>query len=527
MGEKVLFVKEIYIEKFRAIENLTLPLGNKITAIAGQNGTMKTTILGMIGQPFSTRNKTSPLYEVRTIEGTRFDSPFKEKFKLSYPDFDKPGGHKWKLIFNNKELFSKQFIEIESIRRSEPKKKLDDIRFWSTEGREENMGYIQFPVIYLSLKRMIPIGEEKVKKRKINLQPNEINFYNHYHNDLLLLQENNLTPEYIQSSNKKTLGAKTDKYDALANSAGQDNVGKILLSIMSFARLKREYSEYKGGLLLIDEIESTLFPAAQLRLLTALINFSRKYKLQIIFTTHSLCILEALSEYDKRNNDIKILYLVKKGNGIEMHENPPSEAIKNDINVSANILKKQIPNKITVYCEDEEARCILKALLPRGIKQYLNIAKENLGCENLKSLARRGVREFTESIILIDGDTSKPRMSNFVRLPGTSRPENVFYNYLYALPDDHEIWDEFGGNGYTKQFCFQGYPGKEQMADRESAKKWFIEQEEYWGPNMSRVIKHWKRDHEELFRKFQVDFVAAYNYLARKKGVPSFDVKNP
>ena len=46
-------IKSIEIEKFRAIENLNLKIGQKLTAIAGRNATMKSTILGMLGQPFS------------------------------------------------------------------------------------------------------------------------------------------------------------------------------------------------------------------------------------------------------------------------------------------------------------------------------------------------------------------------------------------------------------------------------------------------------------------------------------------
>lgn len=517
MGRKnVVIIKKAYIEKFRAINDLTLPLGNKITAIAGQNGVMKTTILGILGQPFSMTDENSPLTKALTIEGTKFESKFRNKFKLSYPEYDKVGEHLWRLYFHDNDIYPKEYIEITSINRLEPSKNIDYLRFWSTEGREAGMGYVQCPLIYLSLKRLTPIGEEKLKKAEIELTTEERAFFIKYHQDILVINDNNIMPEYIVSANKKTLGAKTPNYDALTNSAGQDNVGKILLSIISFYRLKKEYpNDYKGGILLIDELESTLFPAAQEKLLKALIKFSRKLQLQIIFTTHSLRILKLVSEYPKDSNDLKLLYLVKQGDQIKMFENPDYDAMENDI----NIMVKDVPRtqkKITVYCEDVEAQAIFNALIPAKLKKHICIAKEPLGCDNLKSLANRGVKEFTNNIIVLDGDTRLPRHKNFMILPGNQRPENLLFDYLKNLPEENEIWDAFGEGGYTKQFCFKNY---NQLNDRDSAKNWFGSQRPYWGRNLSRVMKPWKRDNQNLVNMFIDNFIAIFNLFAPKHGI--------
>lgn len=56
--------------------------------------------------------------------------------------------------------------------------------------------------------------------------------------------------DYVNSPNKDTLAVTTQDYDWNTNSAGQDNIGKILLAILSFKRLKEKYPQaYKGGLL--------------------------------------------------------------------------------------------------------------------------------------------------------------------------------------------------------------------------------------------------------------------------------------
>jgi len=55
-------VKQIEIDTFRRFHNIIIPFGDHVTIIAGQNGTSKSTLLGMLAQPFSfgvVRGKTA------------------------------------------------------------------------------------------------------------------------------------------------------------------------------------------------------------------------------------------------------------------------------------------------------------------------------------------------------------------------------------------------------------------------------------------------------------------------------------
>ena len=83
-------IKYIFIEKFRDIENLKLNFGQKVTFIAGSNGTSKTSLLGLIAQPFSYRNyiyneklhkKTSQIV-YRTITNKPFETKFSDIHNL-------------------------------------------------------------------------------------------------------------------------------------------------------------------------------------------------------------------------------------------------------------------------------------------------------------------------------------------------------------------------------------------------------------------------------------------------------------
>lgn len=275
-----MILKNISIKKFRGFNGVELNLGKNITVIAGQNGTQKTTVLGMITQPFSITDKENPIKKEVPLSGGNYRSSFSEKFKLS-EEFDKPHTHEWTLILCDPD---EQDYTVESIVRD---KENNAIRFWKKGDRSKGSGYLQFPTIYLSLSRLFPIGEDNALNSSddVELTPEEFEFYKKWHDKILIIPNDSMKRvDYLKSKQKNTLGVNTDCYDWKMNSAGQDNIGKILLAILSFKRLQEKYKDiYKGGILAIDELDSTLYPASQLKLLEALRKFSSSYNIQIVF----------------------------------------------------------------------------------------------------------------------------------------------------------------------------------------------------------------------------------------------------
>ena len=86
-------ITKIHIEKFRGFKNENLSLGSLLTGIAGQNGTQKSTLLGIITQTF-TLKENDPMRAEKPLCGGSYISAFKDKFRLS-PVFDKPKDHEW------------------------------------------------------------------------------------------------------------------------------------------------------------------------------------------------------------------------------------------------------------------------------------------------------------------------------------------------------------------------------------------------------------------------------------------------
>jgi predicted ATP-dependent endonuclease of OLD family len=71
-----MIISKVEIEKFRGFENIEFDLGSQLTIIAGQNGTQKTTILGMLTQPFTITDDANPMNKEIPLSGGSFKSAF-------------------------------------------------------------------------------------------------------------------------------------------------------------------------------------------------------------------------------------------------------------------------------------------------------------------------------------------------------------------------------------------------------------------------------------------------------------------
>ncbi len=517
-------IDKIAIKKFRGFQDVEFEMGTHLTVISGQNGTQKTTVLGMLTQPFSITDESNLMRKEKPLSGGSFKSAYADKFKFSEV-YDKAGEHEWTLFFDDEESSS---YTVESIHRS---KEAGTIRFWQKGDKSKGSGYIQLPVIYLSLKRLFPIGEDNRLKEneKLVLTDAEFDFYKKWHNKILILtrlKDKIISSSFLSSTNKQTLGANTNHYDWRTNSAGQDNLSKILLAIISFKRLKEKYgSDYNGGILAIDEIDTTLYPGSQIRLIEALIQFASKFQIQIIFTTHSLTILKDISSLQNeknRENQMKLIFLAKKDGYIDVRKNVDYSFIKNNFN--RTLIGKAKAKKISVYTEDKEGAIFVKSLLGQNTK-YLNFINIPLGCGNLIQLASSKVPSFIfpNSLIILDGDVLKERkqynkakrIKNILFLPTDLSPEQIISGFLDALSDSHPLWEEIDEN-YDHQYCFEKYSNEEIQNDRKKAKEWFNLHIDFWGRNASKILNYWKKENFELVQEFKTKFVELHSEFIKK-----------
>ena len=518
-------IQKLHIEKFRGFHNVDCELGSQITAIAGQNGTQKTILLGILSQPFSITDSDNPMKGEIPLCGGNYKSAFGDKFKFS-PQFDIPRGHEWTLFVDGHEPFTLESIPRES--------GTGNVRFYRKGDHRKGAGYLQYPVIYLSLKRLLPIGEDsRIKESdKVQLTPQEIEEYKTLHKKILISLDRVEMPKYIESSNKNTLGVNTDLYDWRLNSAGQDNLGKIVLALLSFKRLHDKYQDdYKGGILAIDELDSSLYPASQVKLFAELRHYAAKFNIQIIFTTHSLSLLEeACRQYQESQNhrkskgQIQVLYLEKQDDQVILTNVKCYQTIKNRLNV---VTSHNLPKKLTVFTEDAEGQVFVKNLIPFKWRSHFSFEVSSLGKDQYLDLVTRKTTPFLlpNSCIILDGDaTDKVSRMNWLKigssknvfcLPGTRSPECVLAEYLYnEVRDANPFWSSLN-NDYSRQVCFRDYTIEEIRADRIKAKEWFNSQTAIWGKVSNKAIALWANNHADEVEHFRNEIKNVYNVFAQ------------
>ncbi len=502
-------VKKINIEKFRHLEGIEIKFGKLVTAIAGQNGTGKSSILGLIGHIFSFREKDNAI-KYKTIDGKPFETQFSEIFRFSYPDYDKPGNHKYSV-----ELDDGDIIPVTSSDRLEKGREKTLRLVVGKKARGE--GKRNYPVIYLGLRRLFPLAQEEIvnKNKPSDLNQQEIQEYQLLHNSILMLNEQ-ISPEFVDTFSKKFYATKTQKYDCLGNSAGQDNIGQIITAILSFQRIKNILgNNYMGGLLLVDEIDVTLFAGAQEKLIEKIFRLAQDLTLQIVFTTHSIEILKRLM-LPQYKNDSEIVFL-DNSSGTVRGVQGDSITLTQMINNLCVMFEIEKDSKINVFCEDNEARLWIKNILGNKVTKKINIIADNFGGGNLVYIANKKIPVFKKSIFVLDGDQSNALRNNrcprVLLLPGSKSPENVFFEYLRNLPANDYFWGKTGE--YVQQVCFRDLPTLSE--DRAVMKEWFKNQSIYWGKGCSRLFNHWKKNNSNISCDFKRDFEGTLKKIISEK----------
>lgn len=500
-------ITKIHIKKFRGIEEQEAELGKLLTIIVGRNGTQKSTLLGMLSQTF-TLKPSNPMSREKPLSGGNYRSSFGEKFRLS-DAFDKPGEHQWTLFFDDESHF-----EIESYLRSDT----NALRFWQKGKRGGGDGYKEWPVIFLSLQRLIPLAETDSQKDELVFTKEDENFFIENHNKIMSAVNINSTGvAHVSGKEKNSLALNTKEYDWQQNSSGQDNLGKIIAAILSFKRLRDNYKDdYKGGLLVIDEIDATMHPVAQEKLFDFLLRQASNLKLQIILTTHSLSLLKHVCEKisffkDKQKENVKILLMRKRNNRIVIVNEQNYSLIGDNLNLTATVPQKQ---KIKLYTEDEEAKNFFAAL-NRRIKLPVDYMKGTLGSSTYISIIEQKMEMILskEVLILLDGDVKnlskvKTKKANILTLPGNNSPEKVLAELLHNLSDEDPFWESIAPS-YCKAVCFRDFTYQEIMKDRESAKKWFKAQKKQskW---LSSAVGTWVKFNKDAFNEFTAQLFDYY-----------------
>ena len=438
-------LKKLVIEKFRALNNVKVEFGDHITVICGKNGTSKSSILGIAAQIFSFEKNYAKdeALAFRQITGGVFKSQYSEHFRIS-EKFDVAGSMTVNIELHDGYSDQAATAKLELMKRGNSPRPV--VRNNSTATGGNTSRNFTHPVIFLSLKRLYPIADRTYKV-------NDFDYLLKHKQDFI-----GLTNELLNRSSSHATGtdgtissavAHGENYDQESVSAGEDNAGQIILALMSFKKLKEEYSDYKGGLLLIDEADAGLFPTAQVNLLKMLDRECKNLNLQVVMTSHSPVLIEyAFEQSQQFRKKYKTVYLSNTYGNVQVIQDWSWAQINADITTRtiATTSGTSLP-RINVYFEDKEAADFFAALMNRQpIKKFPNPLPEiTLGCSNYLQLIKKGVLEFSQrSIVCLDADqTQQVENKNFktvVLLPGNLPPDQLIFEQLYNLPASHDFW---------------------------------------------------------------------------------------
>lgn len=238
-----MFISELYIERFRLFQRNEFKLGKYMTAITGFNATGKSTVLGLLGHCGELKPKRlKPLlqgaFKAELSDILKFSEDYDKKItnlgRVTFTDYATLGNCQYPsgLLYR---AFWQKYSKGKRYRII-PKRTTE----WASSGK------INWPTLYLGLGRLYPLGESLDVKKihplgKLSEEENE--FVINKMKSIFSIREESkdFTIASIAETNKKRgVGFNTDTYDYLSNSAGQDNLGQILMAMLSFKRLKTQ-----------------------------------------------------------------------------------------------------------------------------------------------------------------------------------------------------------------------------------------------------------------------------------------------
>lgn len=483
------YAKELYIKKFRKIENQTISFGRRLNVISGQNGVGKSNIMALVVATFGKKTNRFSSGNFHPKYNDFFTISENENFR-DYESHLKVESSCSKVIISKRQSFKNDTEENRNIRlipRNSTyfyKENYTQEKVKEIIKKEYNIGpdaRIPIPAIISTLSRLYPVGEteitNKVLRKKYSSEVKDK--YSEYYNIVFPASiNNNSSINIIHKSitKKNTLYIDLNNATKETQSVGQDSLSSIITALTDFYHLKiSDPDNYEGGILCIDELDSSLHPKAQINLINLLVETAEDLNLQIFITTHSLTIIKQIIKLERESSkDYKLIYLLDP-EFPRVHNYSSYTELKSDLFDEINVYKPIVK----IYCEDEYTEFISKEL-EKSCKKILNkslpeykIIPIHLGCTNLLKLPSQD-SYFGKTVIVLDGDArlkdkqnllyeyinklslsdknSKKISANFIYLPSFLAPESYIYFLLNTITNNsiyHSYWANLNNTEFS------------------------------------------------------------------------------
>lgn len=463
IGEKIwLMIKGIHIKQYRKLKNIDIDFSNSITVISGTNGTCKSSLLYLVSNSFQEVKTTAPwlkddtvIKNIKSINmgiNLKIESLTKGDEKYNDPAKGEKGT-----------LFSCDYENGDSLefRRHNTRKKKDGstknrfaLKPQYKRGEEEKLP--QCMVIYLGLSRLYAYGEynQEIAKIRQNLPDEYFEIIREIYKSFTGVVIENEEMEAMKGIKRRAkFSTNIEGVDSNTISAGEDNLLIIITALVSLRYYYESINPIDGtnSVLLIDEMDATLHPAYQYKLMDLFNQYAATYHIKFVFTSHSLSLLEYA--FEKKN---KVIYLLDNITDVKEMEDSDIYKIKMYLRNKAKediYLNRCIP----VFTEDREARTFVKCLFDyyerefgsdfKKVRSLFHFVEVNVSGNALLNIFKDNklTRITMRSICILDGDKRNDAdLNNFTTaLPGTESPEKIMFDYAIELfENNNEFWKE-------------------------------------------------------------------------------------
>jgi predicted ATPase len=382
------FLQMVQIDGLRGWSGQSVELNFPVVAVVGENGSGKSTLMKVAACVYDNKEKDKRFYPstffVEThwdkIRGVKIDfrvkrGPNVESFRITKPT------QRWRVPDNG------------------PKREVFLLDIARTLPLDASVGYA----------KIARSAASEVESAEINDQFRERLSH--------VLGRNYKKARFATSDvdNKRPVGLLEREWGELSQfhqGAGEDSTLDLFRTLQGLP---------ENSLLLIDEVEASLHPRAQRRLVRFLLWLARHRRLQVILSTHSPYVLQELPQ------EARVLLL------------PGPQGLSVVYGVSADFamsrLDDEIHPEVHVFVEDREAEALLREILASSedtANLLHRIAINPVGPANvvamLGALGKAGKLPY-KSVAVVDGDHVDP---NCLSLPGVVAPERMVYADLKA-----------------------------------------------------------------------------------------------
>lgn len=389
------FIERIKITGLRGWNDNTIEFRFPIVAIVGENGSGKSTLLKSLACAYEGNKKQTTFFPADFFIDTQW-----EKIQNARIEYEIKYGHKNSLK-KIEPAFSKKTSRWNKIKDDRPKNDVFLLEISRTVPLDATAGYA----------KIAKLAAKEVSRSEIKPE------YRKKLSHILGREYTNASFAMTEMDNKRDVGLLRRSFGEVSQyhqGAGED-------TMLDLIRQLQDLPNY--SLLIIDEVEASLHPKSQRRLIQFLLWFCREKRCQIVLSTHSPYILQELPK------EARIMLLHGTVGINVVTEITPEFAMSK--------LDDVVYPELELIIEDDDAGIWLReiiayldtedAILPR-------IRSIPVGPANVVQIMGKLAHENRlpyKSLAILDGD--KPATAGCTNMPGMHAPEYVVFEGLKQL----------------------------------------------------------------------------------------------